>query len=219
MKVIEKIKKILSLAQSSNPYEAAAAMAKAQALMSQHQISDHDIMMADIVEAQAPTARNSLPPSWMNALIFLAARAFAVKPLLQQRGRLIVVSFIGIGPAPELASYAFSCLRRQATRDRAVFLKSCRGKRANRTRRADLFAEAWAMAVAKQVRAFAGQGDPQLIEQYMAERHAVVSFHQPKQPKLTVRDGGALLAGLAAGGQAKLRHGVAGQAPRQIGEV
>lgn len=46
-KVIDRIKKLLSLASSANEHEAASAMAKATELMVQHQISEASVSLAD----------------------------------------------------------------------------------------------------------------------------------------------------------------------------
>lgn len=45
--VLERVRKLLALGQSSNPHEAAAAMGHAQKLMREHGISDADLRLAD----------------------------------------------------------------------------------------------------------------------------------------------------------------------------
>ena len=47
-KVLEKIKKCLRLAKSSNPHEAAAAMRQAQKLMEKYNLTERDVDLTDV---------------------------------------------------------------------------------------------------------------------------------------------------------------------------
>lgn len=50
--VLERIRKLLALSDSSNPNEAAAALARAQKLMQMHGISDKELSVASVSEEE-----------------------------------------------------------------------------------------------------------------------------------------------------------------------
>ena len=60
--VLAKIRKCLALANSANEYEAAAALAKARALMEEHGLTDDDIALADVCQEQASRASKAARP-------------------------------------------------------------------------------------------------------------------------------------------------------------
>ncbi len=81
-KYIAKIKKLLRLARgTSSPEEAANAIAKAQAYMRQHGISENDAELFDIQEAASAGAPSdaSTPPRYMHILCDLVCKAFGVE--------------------------------------------------------------------------------------------------------------------------------------------
>ena len=47
-RILDKIKKLMALAGSNNPHEAANALRKAQLLMQQYQLSEADVELSDI---------------------------------------------------------------------------------------------------------------------------------------------------------------------------
>ncbi|HCN0235089.1 TPA: DUF2786 domain-containing protein, partial [Escherichia coli] len=81
-KYIAKIKKLLRLARgTSSPEEAANAIAKAQAYMRQHGISENDAELFDIQDAASAGAPSdaSTPPRYMHILCDLVCKAFGVE--------------------------------------------------------------------------------------------------------------------------------------------
>lgn len=168
--LVKKIRKCLALAKSSNEHEAAAAIAKARALMDQHGISADDIALAEMGEFSTRGTRTQRPPKWESALCHSVRHALGCKVIIgANRDRV----YIGPSPAPEIASYAFSVLFRQLKAARReyvrVHLKRCRPGR--KRQRADIFCEAWAMAVYNKVAALmpASLISP-LVDQYIERR-------------------------------------------------
>lgn len=209
--IIKRVVKCLELAGSSNPNEAASALRKAQELMAAHNISSEEILAAQVTEKRVTSGRTSRPPVWMGMLITMVAKAFACEPISIRRFGSGQIAFVGIDPAPELAGYVFTVLRRQITKDRAEFRKTCRGKEANRTRRADLFAAAWVSAAGSKVSAFADSGkNRERIEAYLACHHSALVIHKPRPLNPTARDYSALAAGHGAGKNVRIHHGVDG---------
>ncbi len=150
--LIVKIKKCLALAKSANEHEAAAALAKARALMDEHGVSMDDIAMSDIGEAKATGSRTQRAPLWEEALCMTVRHATGATAIIDTDLRRI---YIGPGPTPDIAGYAFTALFRQLKAARKDYikrhLKRCRPAR--KRQRADIYCEAWACAVFENVRA------------------------------------------------------------------
>src|SRR5665647_2084435 len=110
--IIEKIKKLLSLANSSNEHEAALAAGHAQRLL-----SEHNLAMADIEASHKPdkadkvetTVSKSLP-KWLRHLSAGVSTAFDCQAIHHPAtGKM---SFIGVGADVQVAAYTFAYLDR-----------------------------------------------------------------------------------------------------------
>jgi hypothetical protein len=60
--ILEKIKKLMALAQSPNPNEAASALRKARALMDKYRIDQQQLVESDIHESGVKVGRYKKPP-------------------------------------------------------------------------------------------------------------------------------------------------------------
>jgi hypothetical protein len=225
---LSKIKKCLALAKSSNQHEAAAAMRHAQKLMAEHSLTETDVSLDDVSEAPASTQLNSITP-WETLLSSMIAEAFGcdhfgrvsrhlTKALNVATKRVYI--FVGVGAAPQVASYAYEVLARQCARDRLAHIRkqprAC--KPITKTARGDEFAYGWVMGVSRLVDTFAGtQRDHLLIEQYM-------QAHYPSMATVDVKDRakGRNIShadrsqGYAAGKQAQMARGVGGVAQQGL---
>lgn len=212
-KALDKIKKCLRLAASSNPHEAAAAMRQARALMEKYRIEDADVLMADVQAHGARSGSKVTPPRWEAALAACVARAYAC--------RLFFVEGLGewrfIGEMAEVAGYTMTLLLRQVRQARRDYIadKLKRCKAATKTKRADLFCDAWVFAVRRQVQAFAGLEEPsQAVEAYMLKHHPDLSTGDVRDRNanargaLSTRSANDALHGLQAAAGVRLNHGV-----------
>lgn len=223
--IIAKIKKCLALAKSSNEHEAAAAMRQAQALMQKHGVTDFDIETADIGEANAKAGATSKPVAWEARLAGVVADTFGCelmfssgKFLRPQRG---IWNFIGHGPAPEVARYAFEVLFRQIKLARLQHIKTAlkRCGPTSRTRRADLYCDGWVGTVAGLIDKFAGSAAASAAVAGYIERKYTTSPLQPTnrsagRRNLSEREYGDYAAGRRAGNDAQLHRGVGGVGER-----
>lgn len=217
---IKKIKKCLALAASPNAHEAAAAMRQAQKLMNEHGLNETDLSLADVSEHKS-AARHNVAVTWEVALSDLVASAFgctrfATKVPLLSRGldfrlkRYYV--FIGLGAAPELASYTYDVLARQCAKDRAAHIakqpKAC--KPITKTARGDQFAYGWVHGVQALVERFASSDRNQaLIEQYLTQKYPNMKTAQTKdRAKGRNVSHNDTMQGIQAGRNAKLDRGV-----------
>ncbi|KAF1043229.1 MAG: hypothetical protein GAK35_02321 [Herbaspirillum frisingense] len=221
---LEKIKKCLNLAKSGNEHEAAAALRQAQKLMETHRVSEAEVSAMGVSESMAEAGATRNPTAWETGLASTVAEAFSCSLIFL--GGIGRWSFIGVGPAAEIAQYAFTVLYKQLRRQRALFIKA-QCKRlvpASKTRRADLFCDAWVRAVANKAAALAGtEADQEAISAYKALHYAQTATmnatDRNEDRKLRDKDWGAVAAGRRAGERTQLNHGVGqnADAPRLQG--
>lgn len=219
---LDKIKKCLALASSPEAHEAAAALRQAQKLMAQFDLTEADVSLSDVSEF-AQAAQNTPLVQWEAVLVKLIADAFGCDfyTTRTQIGARLKVRyqrqfvFIGVGPAPEIAGYAFDLLSRQCAKARRAHMgqqhKNCKPN--TRVARGDLYAEGWIAGVRDKVERFAGtERDAALIEQYMRQRKSGM-----KSANVRDRTKGKNVShadfhhGVRAGRKADLNHGISGQ--------
>lgn len=149
--LLAKIRKCLALGKSSNEAEAAAALAKARALMDAYGLTAEDVELSEIGEEIAKGNRSRRPPQWENILCLTVRRALGVEVVLGDPGER---HYFGRGAAPQIAAYAFAVLFRQLKAARAEYVRT-RLKRctvARKRQRADVFCQAWASVVYTQIK-------------------------------------------------------------------
>lgn len=214
-RTLEKIRKCLALAESDNPGEASAALRQAQSLMRKHGVNATDLKLSEIGESLAKTANAKSQPGWVWLLMHTLSDVFAVDTLsraYKQGGRTTSHAvFIGRGDAPKVASYAFEVLFRQLSRDRRQYLEgmSDRLKRATKTRKADLFAEAWVQSVRSKVEAIAMKDeDRDLINRYREINFKNVEKAKDRAHEVKPGDLRDLRAGYEAGSNAQIFQGM-----------
>lgn len=121
--IIEKIKKLLALANSSNEHEAALAAGHAQRLLSQHNLA-----MADIEAQQHPQAADTVEtsvakilPKWVRNLSAGVCSAFDCQAI--HHPALGKMTFIGVGADVQIAAYTFAYLNRTVRKLCVRFMK------------------------------------------------------------------------------------------------
>lgn len=206
-----KIRKCLSLAKSANEHEAAAALAKARELMEMHGISDDDLAMAEIEEATARSTRNVRPPVWECHLNAAVNRALGTISFLDDRGDRC---FVGRGPTPTIASYAFAMLFRQLKIARSEYIRTQlkRCKPGRKRQRADVFSQGWAYGVVQKVRDIAPERreDP-AVERWLAVQHpGLVSIGARSAEIKGQAMSNDFWRGHESAGDVDLNHGVTG---------
>jgi hypothetical protein len=110
--IIEKIRKLLALTNSSNEHEAALAAGHAQRLL-----SEHNLAMADIEAVHKPdtadkveTSVSKTLPKWMRHLCAGVSTAFDCQAIHHpSTGKM---TFIGVGADAQVAAYTFNYLDR-----------------------------------------------------------------------------------------------------------
>ena len=221
---LAKIKKCLALAASSNPHEAATAMRQAQKLMAEHNLTEMEISLANVSEAATDSVTADLV-QWEVNLVDLVARAFGCEhytklnylptPLAMRSSfkRQRQYIFMGVGAAPQVASYAYEVLSRQCARDRLAYIKAqsknCKPK--TKTARGDMFARGWVLGVAAKVERFSGsERNDALVAQYKQKKGLKEASVRDRTvgKNITHNDFGK---GMQAGEKAQLDRGIGGR--------
>lgn len=215
--LLARIKKCLALAASANEHEAAAALAKARALMDEHGVDQTEVELADVGETRVKGGGAWTPPRWETLLAASVRRAIPVENIQVGDSGW---AFVGLTPAPEIAAYAFATLYRQLKRARSEYIHTrlTRVKTAQRkTARADAFAEGWALAVLRAIAAiYPKQEADELVRNWLAVRYPNATAFQPREAKIGAAGENDRGRGWDAGRDVKLHHGVGGAAPRQL---
>ena len=221
-RILDKIKRLLSLSKSSsNQHEAANALHMAQQLMKKHQLSDTDVALHEITERHTKRANpTDKQPRWSLLLAHTVGTAFGLRYFVswhRDMGNSIV--FVGPKDRVEIGTYCYEVLAPQLIKARKSFLgtQNKRLKPASKTNRADLFAEGWVMAVLHKIEALVPTEDEQnLVQLYMEKHYPDLTNAAVRAAKQKVRDMSALFEGSVQGQNVNLNAGVAGAAQGQL---
>lgn len=133
-KLLRKIKKLLALSKSTNPHEAASALAMAQKLMTENQLNQSQVEFSQTHSKQKTAMKSA---RYVHMLISVVTKAFGVEGYLSNaypgndygENKMHVV-FYGAEERPEIASYCFDVLYRRLQAARKAFLDT-QSKRLN----------------------------------------------------------------------------------------
>ncbi|WP_336958725.1 DUF2786 domain-containing protein [Sphingobium aquiterrae] len=211
--ILNKIRKCLALAKSANEHEAAAALAKAQALMREYGIDQGDVAF-DKATARGNGAHR--PPNWEGILLDAVTRAIPCEVILHS-GKFL---FIGRAPSAELAAYAFAVLHRQLKRARTEYTRTRlkRVRPGRKTARADLFCEGWASTVRRKISALnPHEHHDQALQDYVTGRFRTVPVETRDAGRVDSRTAGNdYFSGVASGRGAELNKPMGAAASRPV---
>lgn len=214
IKIIDKICKCLRLSESGNPNEAALALRQATSLMKKYDISDAQVIAAEVSESATQAGERYNPPYWALALANLVANAFECRNLISRRyGRAPEFRFIGLGYKAEVATYSYTVLHRYLSRaieDFDFSIKgSCAGDAIERQRRIEVFAQAWLFRVGRTVSEFVGENtDKKIIDEYIQEKYGDTSEIAGKPRDTQEADYGDIISGMQAANEVELYRSV-----------
>lgn len=224
-KLLKKIKKLLALSKSKNPYEAAKALEMAQKLMAEHDVNSIDV---EISESDSKQKFSRKTGRYVHSLASLIERVFGVEAYFsnytnntpEQKMHAV---FFGQEERPIIASYCFDVLYRQLQQARKAFIatQSKRLKRSTLIARADNYCLGWVQGVYKTVQDFVLTTEEKgKIERFKKRLHEKLNFKDAKIREISStreRSGeDSSLKGYLDGKQVKLNHGVNGQESLKI---
>ena len=206
-RTLEKIKKCLAMASSSNPHEAETAWRQARKLMEAHNLEMLDVQASEVNTTSCYAGKR--PPVWLLSLAQTCAKAFSCNLITRSSIHGSQVVFIGTGNASEFCEYAFTVLQTQLKFARTNYVATLsRCKLATRRRRGEIFAENWVTAVYSTVARFA-QVDVETkarIDAYFEKNLPALTTYT-LEPKIAKgNDRSAAHAGYRSGQNAKLHQ-------------
>ncbi len=220
-KALDKIKKLLRLASSSNPNEAALAMSRAQKLMQEHGIESDDPELAGVNDHVIKAiSKAKSPAQYFSVLTRAVANAFGCEFYFQPTFKNMEVVFIGHDERPKIAGYVFAVLERQLSKARKEFIEalSNRMKKQNKTKRADQFCEGWCIGVYRKIEEFALSDNEK--QELLAYKNNVggLSACAGREAKGSGRAASeSRMQGYNAAKNVTLNHGVSGSEAEKLG--
>lgn len=224
---IDKIRKCLALAKSSEPHEAAAALRQAQKLMEKFGVEHPELLAAGVSEAFTKSSANKTPTRYEVHLASVICDVFACDMMFTRRlskSQLAIeggYTFIAAAPIPDIATYTFSVLRRQLAKARAEYMKTAlKRHRKNKTAAADLFCVGWVNAVHNQIKTLQPTPEQEeAINAYKRINYAQAGQLKPRENKLNnqANHGQHEWNGFVEGKKANLNRGVSTQQQSLIG--
>lgn len=216
---LAKIKKCLALGKSANPNEAATAMRQSQKLMAEHQISDRELSLLDVIEVRVKACSTAIN-LWESHLALMIADAFGCETfstLTEKYNQSFVLVrercyvFVGCESAPTVSGYAFEVLSRQCAKARWAHIqkqpKNC--KPITKTARGDEFAKGWVWSVTALIDTFANpERNEQLLVAYLDEKYPAMNKSKARDSSKGRKQAGHQFAGYEAGKNAELNRGV-----------
>ncbi|MBQ8708232.1 MAG: DUF2786 domain-containing protein [Succinivibrionaceae bacterium] len=128
---LERVRKMLRLSKSSNPHEAANALAMAVRMMQEMKISFEDLGVMEIktilVKTTLSRAFNRLP-QFESDFVDLICRAFGVDMIYSYEDGKKCYKFYGLSDRVEIAAFSFEVLARQLNYARKKFIESQRAE-------------------------------------------------------------------------------------------
>ncbi len=220
-KALEKIKKCLRLAKSSNEHEAAAALRQARKMMESLQLTDSDVLASEASEARAKAGAARKPVAWEARLVKVVADVLGCDVLFCGPSwndsyfhgvRSGHWTFIGCGPSAQIAQHAFTVLQRRLKAARADYITGSLSRcgPASKRRRADDYCNGWVYAVRSKVEPLSiSERDRSAITAY-SERYQTGSLKTLDRSAGSRRVSSDLVKGLAEGRKVDLRQPIQG---------
>lgn len=118
-RIIEKVRKLLALSNSSNEHEAALAAAHAQRLLAEHNLAMSELEVKEEGAGEAELLVAKTVAKWLSSLFATVANAFDCFPIVTTNQDNSRLRFIGVGEDPGVAActlqYLIKDLRRLAS--------------------------------------------------------------------------------------------------------
>ncbi len=221
-RILEKVEKCLSLASGCNEYEVALALQTAQGLMDKYSITIEDVKLSEISRYKAAMGNEKKPARYMWNLVDMVCSIFGCKPVLSPgwgfKGYKTTVEFIGFGPSPAIAAYAFDILKHKLIKGRRECLETLiRYRRQNIVRKADAWAEAWVLSVRVKVKKLVLDNKKEtLILKWKSQTYRNLASQRPNNIKIKKCDNGAIKSAFSSESDEDQHDGITGSSDSSL---
>lgn len=115
-RIIERVRKLLALSNSSNEHEAALAAAHAQRLLAEHNLAMSELEMQEEGAGEAELLVARTVSKWLSSLFATVANAFDCFPIVTTTPSNSRLRFIGVGEDPGVAACTLEYLVKELRR-------------------------------------------------------------------------------------------------------
>jgi len=115
-RIIERVRKLLALSNSSNEHEAALAAAHAQRLLAEHNLAMSELEMQEEGAGEAELLVARTVSKWLSSLFATVASAFDCFPIVTTTPSNSRLRFIGVGEDPGVAACTLEYLVKELRR-------------------------------------------------------------------------------------------------------
>jgi len=122
-RVIEKVRKLLALSNSSNQHEAALAAAHAQRLLAEHNLAMSELEVQEEGAGEVALEVAKTVPKWLSSLFATVANGFDCFPIVTTTPSCSRLRFIGVGEDPAVACCTLQFLMKELRRLATTYLR------------------------------------------------------------------------------------------------
>jgi hypothetical protein len=123
-RIIERVRKLLALSNSSNEHEAALAAAHAQRLLAEHNLAMSELEVQEEGAGEVELEVAKTVPKWLSSLFATVANAFDCFPIVTSTQSCSRLRFIGVGEDPGVAACTLQFLIKELRRLASVYLRT-----------------------------------------------------------------------------------------------
>lgn len=123
-RVIEKVRKLLALSNSSNQHEAALAAAHAQRLLAEHNLAMSELEVREEGAGEVAIEVAKTVPKWLASLFATVANGFDCFPIVTTSDSCSRLRFIGVGEDPAVACCTLQYLMQELRRLASAYLRA-----------------------------------------------------------------------------------------------
>lgn len=121
-RIIERVRKLLALSNSSNEHEAALAAAHAQRLLAEHNLAMSELEVQDEGAGEVELEVAKTVPKWLSSLFATVANTFDCFPVVTTTHFCSRLRFIGVGEDPGVAACTLQYLMKELRRLASAYL-------------------------------------------------------------------------------------------------
>lgn len=216
--ILTKIKKLMGLSKSNNPYEAALALERALELMSKYSVSAETLRMSEVEEVASRAFKTKTLTDYQTHLLNSIQRLFGCACYHSRTYSYAMRKWVsnpvlvGLNPNVELAAYSFEVLSKKQEKARLGYIATLnkRIKRTTKAQRGNEFALGWAIGVSSAISNLVPDREMEpLVSEYFQKKTSSMAVATSRESKVSKKQG-ALCNGYLAGSRVDINKPIRG---------